>query len=150
MLTIKSENFSDWLTEARPLLEKHWHELCIDTEKFILDPNMEAYLRLEETDQLMLLVMRLNGVIIGYYIGFILPAMHYKNQKCNMEDIFWIHPTKRGGVYAFRLFEAVQRENKRRGVVFWKCTAKINTAAPKFLERIGFKKFEECFYKWGD
>lgn len=150
MITIQREKFSEWFDEAKPLLDQHWQELCIDTDKMILDPNMDAYLKLEETNQLMLMVLRLNMVIIGYYIGFILPGMHYKQIKCNMEDIFWIHPSKRTGTYALRLFEAVEAENNKLGVNFWKCTTKINTKAPGFLEKLGFKKFEECFYKWGE
>jgi GNAT superfamily N-acetyltransferase len=111
---------------------------------------METYLRLEENGNLMLLVARVKGEIVGYYIGFIVPSAHYRDTKCNIEDIFFIHPSRRGGRYAFELFAAVKEENKRRGVKFWKCTAKINTAAPKFLEKLGFKKFEECFYQWGE
>jgi|SRR5580698_3060090 GNAT superfamily N-acetyltransferase len=148
MLQIKREKFADWYKEALPLLAQHWQELCIDTEKLVLDPHIEAYLYREIQGELMLLVMRLNDHMIGYYLGFLVQNLHYRQIRCNYEDIFWVHPERRNGTYALRLFEEVQKENLRENVQFWKCTAKINTQAPKFLERMGFKKFEECFYQW--
>lgn len=150
MLEIKREKFLDWYKEAVPLLAQHWQELCISTEKMILDPDFPVYLTREAHGELMLMVMRLNGCIIGYYIGFLVPNLHYRQIKCNYEDIFWVHPSKRNGKYALKLFEAVENENNKESVNFWKCTAKTNTQAPKFLERIGFKKFEECFYQWSE
>lgn len=148
MLIIKREKMGEILPELMQLLKIHHQELCVDPQKMPLKPDWAIYLTRERIGELMLMVAREDGEIVAYYIGFLSGMLHYSTVKSNHEDIFYTRPDQRDGTVAVRLFDAVKRENKNIGVKFWRTTAKIGTAAPRFLERMGFKKYEESFFMW--
>jgi hypothetical protein len=148
MLTAQIEAFSDVIAEAKPLLEKHWEELAIHQDKIPLDPNYEVYFAREARGETLLGTLRCDGKLVGYWMNFVAPGLHYKSTLTMTMDILWVHPDHRGGLGGIRLSECVKKEAKRRGVQLWYAGSKNHKQIAWFLEGIGMAKTEEYFSSW--
>lgn len=148
MITVMPESFEQMLPELMPLLPLHYAELALNQDKVPLSPQYNIYIDSEREGQLLFMVMREAGEMIGYFIGFISPGLHYSTcLTCNM-DIFYIHPDKRGHRYGKALFEAVEAENKRRGVQRWFVGSKCHKDASWLFQQLGFDRVEVYYSKW--
>lgn len=143
MITVQHECFEDTLEELKDLLPLHWRELAMDQDKVPLVPNFGIYFAHERAGQLIFTTLREDGVLNGYFIGFIMPGLHYSTcLDCKM-DIFFIHPSARGsGLPGLKLFRAVEKELKRRGVKRWYVGAKLKADASPLFKRLGFEPIE--------
>jgi hypothetical protein len=125
MITAHVEQLRDVLEELKPLFEPHYAELALNQDKVPLAPQYEEYLAREAAGQVLCVTLRERGRVVGYFVGFIAPALHYRTCLTLTMDIFWLMPELRGedslGVVdeemaAGVLFETVQFEARRRGV----------------------------------
>ena len=78
MLTVQVESFPELLEELKPLLPLHWEELALNKDKVPLDPQYDVYLQKDVNGQVLSIAARENGELIGYFIGFVAPGLHYK------------------------------------------------------------------------
>ena len=90
MITAHQERIADRLEELKVLLPIHYKELALNQEHVPLDPQYEIYLRREEAGEVIFTVIREAGEMIGYFIGFIAPGLHYKTCLTCTMDIFFI------------------------------------------------------------
>jgi len=147
MITCHVERFSDVLSEMHSLFPLHWEELALNKDSVPLDPQYDVYLEREKAGQVLCVVMRELGTIVGYFIGFIAPGLHYKTcLTCHM-DIFYVHPDKRGGRCGVKLFNFVESELRRRGVDRWFVGSKVHKDVSWLFEHLGFEKVEITYSK---
>src|SRR5437870_914932 len=66
------------------------------------------------------------GQLVGYFVGFVAPGLHYSTCLTCTLDIFWVHPEYRKGRSGIILFKAVESELKRRGVKRWFVGSKVH------------------------
>lgn len=149
MITIQHESFEDRLEELKPLLEGHWRELAMDQDRVPLVPNYDLYFRFERIEQLIFTTLRVDGELKGYFIGFIMPGIHYSTcLECKM-DIFYVHPSVRAdGMPGLKLFRSVEQELKRRGVQRWFVGTKLKADVSSIFKRLGFNPVETYYSKW--
>lgn len=149
MITFQLESFEDRLEELKVLLPLHYQELAMNQDKVPLSPSYQVYISNERIGQLIFMTMRENGKLMGYFIGFIMPGLHYNTcVDCKM-DIFFIHPSVRGnGLPGLKLFRAVEKELKRRGVQRWIVGSKVKADASALFKRLGFEIIETFYSKW--
>lgn len=148
MRTVQLESFTDRLEELKTLLPLHYEELALNKDKVPLVPQYDIYLARDQRGELVFLTMRENGQLIGYFIGFVAPGLHYKTCLTCTMDIFYIHPDKRNGRAGIMLFKAVEEELKRRGVMRWFVGSKVHKDASVLFERLGFNRVEVYYSKW--
>lgn len=150
MITAQVESFADRLHELKPLLPLHWAELALDKDKVPLDPQYDVYIAREERGEVLFVTLRDAGELVGYFIGFIAPGLHYKTCLTLTMDIFYVVPQHRGKSGGVALFEAVKKEAKRRRVQRWfvgnKEHSKVHAEA-LFLH-LGFEKVETYYSLW--
>lgn len=150
MITAAVEGFTERLFELKPLLPIHWEELGLDNDKVPLDPQYDIYDTRERAGELLFVTLRESGVLIGYFIGFIAPGLHYKTCLTLHLDIFYVTPEHRGKNGGLVLFEFVKREAIRRGVQRWyvgnKEHAKVH--ATKLFLAMGFEHVESTYSMW--
>ena len=148
MLTAHVESFMACLPELAPVLPLHYQELALDQDKVPLDPDYSRYQMLEDAGALLFVALRQRGALVGYYIGFMLPHMHYASCMTCSTDIFYVLPELRlkggGGV----LFNAVEAELKRRKVQRWIVAFKCHLDAGGFFEQLDFVPIERVYSKW--
>lgn len=148
MLTCHVESFIERLPELKPLLPLHWSELALNKDQVPLDPQYEIYFERERRGELLFVVMRDAGELVGYFIGFVTPGLHYKTCLTCMMDIFYVRQDHRNGSAGIRLFRFVEQELRRRGVHRWFMGSKVHADASALFERIGASKVEVYYSKW--
>lgn len=148
MITIQQESFAATLDELKPLLPIHYEELALNQDRVPLSPQFDIYLKREEMGELLFVTVREDAELIGYFIGFITPGLHYSTCLTCTMDIFYLHPEHRGGFTGVKLFRAVEKELKRRGVQRWFVGSKCKADASALFEFLKFDRVEIYYSKW--
>ena len=148
MITCHVESFTERLPELRPLLPLHWEELALNQDKVPLDPIFEIYFDREKKGELIFVTLRESGELVGYFIGFIAPGLHYRSCLTCTMDIFYVRKDKRGGRAGIKLFKFVEDELRRRGIDRWFVGSKCKADVSWLFEHLGFDKVEVYFSKW--
>ena len=147
MITAQVEDFTGTLEELKPLLPLHYEELALNKDSVPLDPQYDIYLARDERGEVCFVTLREGGALIGYFIGFIAPGLHYKTCLTCTMDIFYVredHRGKRGGI---KLFRAVETELRRRGVQRWFVGSKCHKDASRLFELMNFDRVEVYYSK---
>jgi GNAT superfamily N-acetyltransferase len=149
MLTCQVESFMERLEEFKPLFPLHWAELALNQDKVPLDPQYDVYAAREARGELLFVTMREAGKPVGYFIGFIAPGLHYRGCLTCTMDIFYVALAQRAqGLPGVRLFRAVEKELKRRGVQRWFVGSKTRADASALFEFLDFERVEVYYSKW--
>lgn len=147
MITAQVESFTAVLEELKPLLPLHYEELALNKDSVPLDPQYDIYLDRDAAGQVVFVTLRDVGELIGYFIGFVAPGLHYKTcLTCSM-DIFYLRQDKRGQRGGIKLFKEIERELNRRGVNRWFVGSKTHKDASRLFEYLGFEKVETYYSK---
>ena len=148
MLTAQVEKLAWTLEEGKRLLQGHWEELALYKDKVPLDPDYGQYLALEEQGNVCHVTLRNDGAIVGYFVGFVMPNLHYKSCLICKMDLFYVQPEFRGKWGGVRLFRAAHRELKRRGVKVVYGGSKLHKDSGKLFEALGYVPVETWYSLW--
>lgn len=138
------------LAELRPLLEGHWDELALNKDKAPLSPQYGVYLEKEDRGEILYVTLRREGELVGYFVGFVAPGLHYSTCLTLIMDIMYVVPEHRGDGGGLTLCRAVEKEARRRGVQRWFMGFKTAHAVhmEKLLQVIGMERAEIFYSKW--
>jgi GNAT superfamily N-acetyltransferase len=146
-ITAQVESLTERLAEMKPLFPLHWEELALNKDKVPLDPQYDLYLARDARGEVLFVTLRELGELVGYFVGFVVPGMHYRTCLTLTMDIFYVRPDKRGRC-GVKLFRAVEDEARRRGVQRMFVGSKCHKDASWLFERLGFVEVERYFSKW--
>lgn len=142
MITAQIENLTEVLEELKPLLPLHWEELALNKDDVPLDPQYEIYLERDARGEVVFATLRDAGELIGYFVGFINPGLHYKTCLTCIMDIFYLVQDKRGKNGGVILFQKVEKELIRRGVQRWFVGEKLHKPCGKLFKFLNFEPVE--------
>lgn len=148
MITFQKESFVPFLAEVKPLFPAHWAELALNQDKVPLDPQYEVYLERAAHNEVLAVTMREDGALVGYFVGFIAPGLHYRTCLTCTMDIFWVMPEHRGAGGGFGLFKKVEEECRRRGVRRLFVGSKMHKDASWLFEKLGYQEVERYYSAW--
>jgi GNAT superfamily N-acetyltransferase len=148
MITVQVEKWADIVDELKTLIYGHWLELALNKDKVPLDPQWEEYSRRDEAGHLSVQTLRRDGKLVGYFLGFIVPGLHYKTCLTYTMDIFYVHPDARGHHGGKMLINCLETELKRRGVNRAFLGSKCHKDASWLFEHFGYEKVEVYYSKW--
>lgn len=148
MITCHIENFEQQLPELKVLLPGHYRELALNQDQVPLDPQYAVYIERERQGGLLFVTLRDAGELVGYYIGFIAPGLHYRTCLTCTTDIFYLRPDKRKGGAGLRMFQFVESELRRRGVQRWFMGSKVHLDASYLFKLIDAEPVETYYSKW--
>lgn len=148
MITFHVESFEERLDELQALLPLHYRELALNQDKVPLSPQYHVYIERERAGGLLFVTLRDAGELVGYFIGFVAPGLHYSTCLTCTMDIFYVHPERRSGSAGVRMFRFVEAELRRRGVQRWFMGSKVHADASALFKRIGAAPVETYFSKW--
>lgn len=140
-----------WVTfkvEAAALWPLHWNEIGQDRERLALDPDIGTADAIDAKGMLHVVTARADGVLAGYHVSVIERLVHYKGVLAAKADMYWLHPLHRGPRAAIRLFEAVERSCKARGVQILYDATKLKADQGPMFEHLGYQAFEVRYSKW--
>ena len=147
MLTFATENLTERLPELKEFFPAHYRELALNQDCVPLDPQYEVYLERDARGEVLFIAARSSGQIVGYFVGFVAPGLHYRTCLTLTMDIFWIHPDHRGNRGGLRLFNAVEEEAKRRGVKRIFLGSKMHKDVGWLFEKLGYMEVERYYSK---
>lgn len=147
MITFCAERFADEYEALKPMFVLHWQELALNKDVVPLDPQYNVYLERENRGEVMFITARESGSIVGYFIGFVAPGLHYQTCLTLTMDIFWIHPEKRGNMTGVNLFRFIEQEARNRGVQRMFMGSKLHKDVGWLFERLGYTEVERYFSK---
>jgi GNAT superfamily N-acetyltransferase len=148
MITAQVEQYADCLPELMACYDLHWEELALNKDKVPLDPQYDVYAARDDAGQILFVTLRESGRLVGYFIGFIAPGLHYKTCLTLTMDIFWTHPDVRGGFSGVKLFRLVEKEAKRRGVHRMFYGSKLHKDSSRLFEFLKMEPVEIYYSKW--
>jgi GNAT superfamily N-acetyltransferase len=148
MITCQVEPFPPFLEEVKPMLPLHWEELALNKDRVPLDPQYDVYLDRNARGEVLVVTVREDGVLVGYFVGFVAPGLHYRTCLTLTMDIFWVHPDHRGAGAGIALFKAVEAEARRRGIQRMFVGSKLHKDASWLFERLGYEEVERYFSLW--
>lgn len=136
------ENFTAGFAEFEPLTKWHWKEIALWQDDFPLDPLWGEYFKRDSAGQVLYVTLRKEGKLVGYYIGFLSPALHYASCKVLMTDIWYVMSDARGMLGGRTLIRKVIEEAKRESVDVFFIGAKVHKEsslrAQRFLSLLDF------------
>lgn len=145
MITAQVEHFPPFLEEVKPILPIHYRELALDQEYVPLDPQYETYLERDRRGEVMAVTVREDGKLIGYFVGFVAPGLHYKTCLTMTMDILYVLPERRGNGAGDLLFDEVEKECIRRGVQRMFVGTKLHKDISWLFKKRNYKPVEEYF-----
>lgn len=148
MLTAQVESLTERLDDLKPFFPRHWEELALNQKQVPLDPQYDVYLAKDAAGEIMLVTLRSDGELVGYFVGFIQPGLHYKTCLTVTMDIFYILPEFRGRMGGSILFKAVEAEARRRGTQRMFVGSKLHKDASWLFERLGYEEVERFYCLW--
>ncbi|MEX3972259.1 GNAT family N-acetyltransferase [Paraburkholderia caribensis] len=149
MITFHIERFVDVYAEMYPLLVEHYEEISQHREHGVpLDPQVDVYQSRENAGNLLMVIARDAGRIVGYFIGIVAPALHYKSCLSCSPDIFYVQREYRRDGTAAAMFGHVEKELRRRGVKVWMVGSKHAHNVTQLFEHLSFEPFEITYAKW--
>lgn len=148
MITYQIESLTSGLEEMKSMFVGHYEELALNQDKVPLDPQYDIYMARDARGEVIYSTVREDGQLVGYYVGFIAPGLHYRTCLTCTTDIFYVAPHLRTGFCGIKLFREVQRELKRRGVQRWFMGSKQRADASALFERLKAEKVETYYSLW--
>ena len=139
------EKFDDCYPEAAELLHQHWEEIAEEQDILRLDPDLDTYHKLEAMGAIHILTARIDGVLVGYYVGIVRPMLHYKNVIMGSDDIYFIAPAYRKGMLGYRLFRQMFAHYKAWGCHLITVKTKVAHDHGALLTRLGMRPFEKSY-----
>lgn len=148
MITAHVEPLHQTLEELKPILPVHWEKLALNKDKVPLDPQYEVYLERERRGECVFIALRDLGRLIGYWVAFVAPGLHYQTCLTGTMDIWNVLPEYERTTAPIILMKAVEREYKRRGINRSFVGEKLHRPCGRLYEAFGYEKCEMTYTKW--
>lgn len=150
MITAQVEPYAACLPELVALYPAHWDELALDKDKpeAALDPMWGVYEDRDADGHILLVTLREDGRLVGYFLGFVAPGLHYRRCLTYHMDIFYIVRSARGKFGGKRMMRTLISECRRRGVKRMFVGEKLHCPAGRLFEAVGFAPVETTYSLW--
>lgn len=151
-LSAQVEPYGLVLPELLPHYSAHWLEVALDQDKpeAALKPQFGVYAVRDAAGELVLVTLRDEGPIVGYFLCFVSRGLHYSDCLTAQMDIIYVTPRVRGRHGGMRLIRTMRRELQRRGVKRWFVGEKIGRSSGlgRIYQLAGFRPVETYYSMW--
>lgn len=141
---VKQESWAGALAELNKLFPLHWAEV---QSTFPLEMNYAAYRNLEASGSFILVTLREDGALVGYFTCVLSPFLHSRSIRSATTDLVFIHPDHRGRDAFYDLHNKMQEVLKRSGVGLWFVGEKLAKPIGPALRHLGFSPNEMVYLK---
>ena len=140
------ETFTDELVEElRPLWEEQYEELSNVKGVIKLDPDIDQFNMLQDSDVLKVITVRKDGKLIGYLFWLIFSYLHFKDVLHAIADLYTITKEERGNGAGRGLFEYAINFCKEQGVKRILLGEKTEHNHSELIESFGFMRTEQYY-----
>lgn len=142
------EQIKDIRNELEPLIIEHWKEIAIHQDKIKLNPDWEKYELISDLGILRCFTARENGRLIGYFIVFAQPHLHYVDHVFASNDVIYIDKKYRSTGVGANMILHVEKELKQSGVSVLVVNMKCHAPFDPLMEGLGFTNIERVYSKF--
>jgi GNAT superfamily N-acetyltransferase len=136
--------WGDVVGELSRLFPLHWEEAGLGGAFCV---NYPAYRNAAASGGLVVVVVKDEGKIVGYWTLLVAPLLHNLGLRAAHTDMVFVHPLWRSrGAFA-KLYEMVEKTLLDKGVDVWFVGAKVKSQFGKILSRKGFVAEETAYMK---
>lgn len=147
-MTFQLEAWRDFFPEALLLMERHYSEIALNQAQIKFSLDSKKYQSMEESGMLHVLAVRIGAKLIGYYIAFVLPHIHYQNAGLMaFTDIYYLLPEYRRGNSGVQMFIEAEESLRKKGVVKAYISTKLHKDATALFEQLGWTATDKAFTK---
>lgn len=139
-MVFAQERWSAVAYDIRPLLLKNWQETALDHAQILLDPDYELYAKADCEKRLSIVTARMDGVLVGYFINFVVAHPHYKSTLFGMMDVYFLEQQYRNAATGLRLFLETEKALRSLGVKEVIANSKLKKDTSMLFERLGWRK----------
>jgi len=119
------------------VVRRHYEEIAQFKEVQVLDPDFEAYDRLEATGKLWVMTARDESRLVGYIVMFLSNDLHYRKLMRATEDIHFLLPEYRKGWTGYNMLKKVKAAMKEKGAHTVTFRTKAGQDHGVLFERLG-------------
>jgi hypothetical protein len=148
-LQYQVERWASFYPDAKPLMQRHWEEIALDRENIKLSLDEARYQGMDDAGILHILAMRDEGRLVGYYLAFLLPHVHYKEAGLMaFTDIYFVQPESRQATNGIQIFIEAEKSLREKGVVKAYLSTKVHHDNSPIFEALGWKLSDKSFTKY--
>ena len=137
------EAYANVKDEIKPLLEQHWKEIALHQDEIKLEPNWNAYAQMASVGSLRVYTARKNGELVGYFVVFVMPSLHYRRFMFANNDILFLKKSERKGTAGIKLIKFAVESLQAENVKLINVNVKKKQDFGPLLERLGFEHVED-------
>lgn len=147
MITYQVEPWALYYRDCQALWRMHYDEIAARKDRRAMSPDIPAYEALDAAGQLLIVVARSAGEMVGYQLSVARRHMHY-DVFCGFEDAYFLHPGHRKGMAGVRLIREAREALKRRGCqeIFFHSTAQ--KPLDRLFQFLGFGLSHTVHSQW--
>jgi hypothetical protein len=152
MITFQLETWKQFFADAPKLWERLWGEFG---EKFKsepgqekMEPDTDAYDRLDQFGRLLIVTARDDGKLIGYATSAIQQHPHFTSTKVGFGDTNYLDPAYRKGMTGVKLFRMTEKIMKELKVQRYFLPVPEVGGFEIIAKRLGFKPEHTIYSKW--
>lgn len=118
----------------------HWEEVGRD-KRYKPDLHWDYYAALDKVGMLHILVMFVDGVPEGYFVGLLSEHLHYKTMRLFTSDMFYVSESYRAS-YGVKLFREAEALARKLGAHKMHVTYKTYKSIEPIMRRLRFNPVE--------
>lgn len=143
------EPWSQVLPELQGLWKDHHQEIAhIQDGRMPLDVDLQSYAVLEQAGILHVVTVRVDEELVGYYVGTVMPHLHYRSTLVGQEDVHYLKPAFRRGWLGVKFIRAIEATLRERGVQYAVMRTKVYADHSALFARCGWVLTEKAHTKW--
>jgi hypothetical protein len=123
--------------ERMDVVRRHYEEIAQFKDVQQLDPDFEAYDRMEKAGKLWVMTARNGDDLVGYIVMFLAFDLHYRKLKRATEDIHFILPEHRKGLVGYQMLAKTTQAMRDLGVHTATFRTKADNSHGVLFERLG-------------
>lgn len=147
MITYQQEFLDDVRDSAASLLVEHWKEVALNKDIIPLDPDWDAYEKLEGEGKLRIFTVRDSSLLVGYFVVIVDTHIHYKSTLFATNDLIYLRPSSREGFVAARLIRFAEKCLRADDVTVLMINTKDHRPFDPLLIRGGYELFDRVYGK---
>lgn len=148
MITYQLDTIKNVLLEGTDLLIEHYEESEVFKDKIALNPNIEQYMQMFDSDNLIVVSVRDTGILVGYTATMIFKSLHYKDHIFAQNDAIFVRKSHRKGMVGVKLIKFTENELRKLGVTVHSINSKVHSPFFSVLEKLGYVDTEHKYSKY--
>jgi GNAT superfamily N-acetyltransferase len=139
------ENLAKVRREIEPLLKQHYDEIALNKDIIKMNPDWEAYARLDAVNALRIYTARRNDKLLGYFVVIVSKSLHYRDHLFANNDVIFLAKPARKGLTGVKLIKYAIDSLAAEGITKLHINTKAHQPFDAILERLNFEEIERVY-----